>query len=101
MIAKLIVVLNEDSHPIVHNFIGFEENDYTNQGCLFMSYNEDCLSSNDTREIGNWQYKCYEICIRGDIDGNIAYWKPVKPINAHVVFNELLGSIKNKENYYD
>lgn len=103
MTAKLIVDIRDDIFDMRYHryeFIGFEKNQYSEKGYLFLSRNEFHVSLHEIRKIGNWEYSCEHIWIGGQYE-NMVFWKPVKPINAHVAFNELLGSIKNKENYYD
>jgi len=99
MMAKLVVNVRDnmvDEKINSYEFIGFDQS-YSKREYIFVSYNETNFSLREIRRIGNWEYKCDYVII-GD-RGNSVFWKPVKPINAHVVFNELVSSIKNKENY--
>lgn len=91
MRTKLVV----DVSGYIYEFIGFDSDQD-----FFVSYNETYVSSKMIRRIGNWDYECSNILIRGQFLNEV-YWKPLKPINTHVVFNELISSIKSKGKYYD
>lgn len=92
MRTKLVV----DIGGYIYEFIGFDSDQD-----FFVSYNETGVSLNQIRKIGNWDYECSNIRIGNSFQNEI-YWKPLKPINAHVVFNELIGQLKkNAKNYWE
>jgi hypothetical protein len=78
-----------------YEFIGFHYYARPNN-IIFRSFEPDNRPIiGSIRKIHQWHYYCYSTELAMD-DQAIVYWAPCRNIDAYVVFNELIGRVKEE-----